>query len=397
MKLGCWVLAFLICISGLNLGVHAAEQTGFAIGYLEISEDARYDDKRAYARIRVKHHYRPYAGAQLALRNSRILGRALNIKFDLKYHQSENPKALIADIRRLYEQEGVGFFVIDADGDALGKIAAATAAMDILLFNVSASDDSLRGVMCQAHLLHTLPSTAMLSDGLSQYLVSKNWRTALLLTGPDAEDKKFAEAFIKSAKKFGVKIEQTRPFILGNDPRQRARNNVVLLTSNVDVDVIVVADVEGEFGRYVPYQSQKPHLVVGTEGLQVSAWHWAWERHGAPQLNQRFEKHAKRRMQSTDWAAWVAVRSIVEAVVRTKSTEFQVVLSYLLSDRLTLDTYKGTPANYRSWDHQLRQPVLLHTHNSIVERAPISGFLHPIENMDTLGAGMNDTKCQLKK
>ena len=135
--------------------------------------------------------------------------------------------------------------------------------------------------------------------------------------------------------------------------------------------------------------------VVGTEGLQAASWHWAWERHGAPQLNQRFERHAKRRMQSPDWAAWAAVKSIVESVLRTKSTEFEIVGAYLRSDRLNLDAYKGNPVSYRSWDNQLRQPVLLHTYNAVTDRAPIRGFLHPTENMDSLGYDQGETLCKL--
>ena len=38
------------------------------------------------------------------------------------------------------------------------------------------------------------------------------------------------------------------------------------------------------------------------------------------------------------------------------------VTGYLKSDRLTLDAYKGTPASFRPWNNQLRQPILLHTH-----------------------------------
>ena len=68
---------------------------------------------------------------------------------------------------------------------------------------------------------------------------------------------------------------------------------------------------------------------------------------------------------------------------------------YLRGDKLTLDGYKGTPVSYRPWDNQLRQPILLVTHNAVVDRAPIKGFLHPTENMDTLGYDRDDGKCNV--
>jgi ABC transporter substrate binding protein (PQQ-dependent alcohol dehydrogenase system) len=134
--------------------------------------------------------------------------------------------------------------------------------------------------------------------------------------------------------------------------------------------------------------------VFGTEGLQASGWHWSWERHGAPQLNQRFEKHAKRRMQGPDWAAWAAVKSIIESISRTRSIELEKVEAYLRSPNLNLDAYKGVPVSYRSWDNQLRQPILLHSYNATVDRAPIRGFLHPKENMDTLGFDQTEHRCR---
>ena len=133
---------------------------------------------------------------------------------------------------------------------------------------------------------------------------------------------------------------------------------------------------------------------MGSEGLQASSWHWAWERHGAPQLNQRFERHAKRQMQGSDWAAWAAVKSIIESISRTRSNEFEKIQAYLRSDQLNLDAYKGTPVSYRSWDNQLRQPILLHTYNAVINRAPMRGFLHPVENMDSLGYDQGDRRCQ---
>ena len=372
----------------------AAETKPLSIGYLEITNDARYEEKRAYARIRVRPHNRPRPGAEMAIRDSRVLGRALKINFSLERAEGKTAAALVSTIERM-AAAGIDYFLIDADAAVITAVAVATAGRELLLFNISEPADVLRGARCRAHVMHTIPSHAMMTDALAQFLVARKWQDVLVLKGPEDEDAAYAAAFEASARRFGVRIDASLDFVLGNDPRQREKNNIALMTAEADYDAVFVADTEGEFGRYVPYQTYRPRPIIGTEGLTAEAWHWAWERHGAPQLNQRFEKLAKRRMTGTDWAAWVAVKAVVEAAVRTNSANFKTLRAYLRSDQMTLDAYKGTPSSFRPWDNQLRQPILLRTHNAIIKRAPLKGFLHPTENMDTLGYDQGDRKCKL--
>ncbi len=390
------ILAAAIGMGGLpgGDGAAASEVTPLPIGYLEITGDARYEQKGTYAGIQVRPRARPVTGAELAVRESRILRRAVKVSFTLERGAGKTAADLVAVIERLAVEKGVRFFLIDAAAEPLSAVAEATRGRDLLLFNVSEAADVLRGAQCQAHLMHVIPSDGMLTDALVQYLAAKRWRDVLVLKGPLAEDAALAQAFQNSARRFGVRIAGIRDFILSNDPREREKNNVVLITAGVDYDAVFLADTDGEFGRYVPMQTQLPRPVIGTEGLMADAWHWSWERHGAPQLNQRFDKLAKRRMQGADWAAWTAVKAIVESVVRTRSTDFADVSAYLHGDKLTLDGYKGNPVNFRPWDNQLRQPILLHTHNAVVQRAPLRGFLHPAQNMDTLGYDRGDGMCR---
>ena len=79
-----------------------------------------------------------------------------------------------------------------------------------------------------------------------------------MLKGPRPEDAALLAAFERSAKRFGVRIVETPPFVLGRDPRERSQNNVALLTAGPDYDVVAVIDTDGEFARDVPYQVQRP-------------------------------------------------------------------------------------------------------------------------------------------
>ena len=370
----------------------AADESTVVFGYLEITNDPRYEEKRAYARIRVKPHDRPLPGAELAIRSSRIIGRALKMKFRLDRREGQTAADLVSIIDQL-SAEGVRYFLVDAHTEILSDLARATIGRELLLFNISEPSNTLRAEACQANLMHTLPSYAMQTDALAQFLVANKWHDVLVLKGPLKEDIAFALSFETSAKRFGVRIVASRDFVLSNNPRERSKNNVKLMTAEDKYDVVFIADTEGEFGRYVPFQTKHSRPVIGTEGLIAATWHWSWERHGAPQLNQRFEKRAKRRMTGRDWAAWMALKAVIESVIRTKSADFETIRSYLSGKTMTLDGYKGTPSSFRPWDNQLRQPILLRTHNAVIERAPLAGFLHPKDNMDTLGFDRNDKKC----
>jgi len=381
--------------AALSVAPRAAERTSIAIGYLEIDGDARYGAPRAYAGIEVRPRPRPFSGAEVALHDSRVLDRALKLDFALERASAASAAELAERLDALVAS-GVRFFLVDADTAALSALAERVRDRDVLLFNVSEPDDTLRGTACAANLLHTMPSRSMLSDALVQYLVARRWAHILVLRGPEPDDALASAALEASARKFGAKIVATRDFVLSNDPRERDLNNVILMTQGEDYDVVFIADTLGATAREVPYRTALPRPVVGAEGLIAEAWHWTWERYGAPQLNQRFERLAERRMTGRDWAAWAAVKAIVEAVARTQGGDFAAVRDFLLSDDLRLDGYKGSPMSFRAWDRQLRQPILLHTETAVVAQAPIEGFLHPTQYMDTLGADAPETKCVLR-
>jgi ABC transporter substrate binding protein (PQQ-dependent alcohol dehydrogenase system) len=87
--------------------------------------------------------------------------------------------------------------------------------------------------------------------------------------------------------------------------------------------------------------------------------------------------------------------AIFTAVQRTGSVDFAAMRDYLRGPDFELDVFKGAVASFRPWDNQLRQPVLLATDTWVVARAPIDGFLHRDNNLDTLGIDRPESKCRL--
>jgi ABC transporter substrate binding protein (PQQ-dependent alcohol dehydrogenase system) len=390
-------LALLIVVGHSPSILQAAEPVPFNFLYVGFQDDPDYRPHRAYTGLVLRDRKPPKAGAETAMRESRIIGRSVGVRFSLHELTIDGAADIVSAIRRSAQEHRAGVVLLDLPiGPFREVVAGLGRGDDLMLFNIRHSDNELRGIDCAPALFHTLPSAAMLTDALAQYLRSRKWTRILLLAGETESDSAFADSFDLSARKFGLRILARRSFILSNDPREREQNNIRLLTGSPDYDVIFLADNQGEFGRYVPFASLLPRPVVGMEGLVPSAWHWTWERHGAPQLNQRFDRRAKRQMAPEDWAAWAAVRSVVEAVVRSGETDIAAIRNTLVSDDFTFDTYKGVPANFRPWNNQLRQPVLLHTHNAVIARAPVEGFLHKDNVLDSLGIDQRQSPCVMR-
>ena len=101
-------------------------------------------------------------------------------------------------------------------------------------------------------------------------------------------------------------------------------------------------------------------------------------------------------MESADWAAWIAVKMVVQATLRTRSTEFDKQRKFILGDA-SFDGNKGLAVSVRPWDHQLRQAILLASPYSVVARAPVEGFLHKTNDLDTLGDDEPEIACRLNR
>lgn len=387
-------LALLLGLIG-STGVLAATNQKIAVGYVEIDNDPRYQHDNAYTGIEFRTLGRPYAGAELGIADARILGKVIGVEFQLVKKTGSSVDELVATLEQ-WKDDGVSFVLADLPADTLSQLAGAVNAWPLLLLNISSADGSLRGEECRSNIAHVYPSRRMLTDALVQHLVKRRWKDILILKGEKPADTQLAQALTGSAKKFGATIVEQRAFKLSRNPRDRTRNNIALLTGDADYDVVFVADESGEFDRYVPYQTQLPRPVVGTAGLTPRAWHWSWYRHGAPQLQHRFEALAPpRRMNSETWAAWAAIKAISQAALRAERKTFQAMRQFMLGDEFNLDGAKGYPSSFRSWNQQLRQPILLATPNAVIARAPLDEFLHEKNRLDTLGEDRLESQCAL--
>ncbi|MEY3288329.1 MAG: hypothetical protein RLZZ419_571, partial [Pseudomonadota bacterium] len=287
------------------------------------------------------------------------------------------------------------YVVVNLPAAQLNQLSDLPAAKQMLLFDVATVDDALRNEQCRRNVLHLLPSRAMRADALAQYMMKKRWTKWFLIIGQAQEDRLFADAIKRSAKRFGMNIVAEKTWEHTYDARRTIQSDVAVFTqTDDDYDVLVVADEQGQFGDYLDYRTWIPRPVIGTQGLIASPWHKTHEQWGAVQIQNRFKEKAGRWMEEPDYAAYLAVRAIGEAATRTNANKLNTVKDYMLSDAFALNGYTGNPLSFRSWDGQLRQPVLLAAPRSLVAVAPIEGFLHPKTELDTLGYDQPESQCK---
>jgi ABC transporter substrate binding protein (PQQ-dependent alcohol dehydrogenase system) len=232
----------------------SAPQPKVTIGYVDIEGDPRHEPIRAYERLILKAREHPFTGAQVGIDEAQALSRVLKIDFALERIRVKSADAVAAAVVQARQERDIHFFVIDAPAEAFKPLAEAVRGRDVLLFNATAPEDTLRRDLCAREIVHTLPSLAMSMDALVQYPVSRKWRDFLVLQGPLPADAATTKAFENSVKKFGARIVANKGFKPGTDPREREQNNPLLLTAGTrDYDVIFIADDAFEFARQVPF------------------------------------------------------------------------------------------------------------------------------------------------
>ena len=333
------------------------------------------------------------AGAQTALQDNLVTGRFLGHGYEMTeavVPEGDDPlasaKALLAATR---------FLVVDAPAEVLVQIADLPEAQGAMIFNTSSGDVALRDDACRANLFHTSPSDAMRTDALAQVLVQKRWKDLVMIAGTRPQDQAYASALRHSLTKFGLRLSAEKEWAFDADMRRSAAQEIPLFTQELgDYDALIVADELHDFGRYVLYNTWQARPVVGSEGLSAVGWSPVIEQWGAAQLQSRFEEMHGREMTSQDYAAWAALRTLGEAVTRTNASDPQTLRSYILSDEFELAGFKGRPLTFRDWNGQMRQPIAIAHPRALVAQAPLEGFLHQNNELDSLGLDRPESKCE---
>ena len=342
------------------------------------------------------------AGANVAIGDNNTTGKFVGQQFSLDITEIK-PDADVVQAFNDLVAKGDRYVVADLSAKQLLSIADIARDKGVLIFNIGATDDSLREEDCRINVFHIVPTRSMLADALAQYLVTKKWPNWVLLYGSHEKDLLYADALRRAATRFGGQIVAEKEF-KDTGTARRTDTGAVQIQRQISVftqdlpehDVVLVADESEVFGTYVPYRTWTPRLVAGTAGLVASSWHPASEQWAGIQMQSRFLKTTGRRMLSKDMSAWTAVRVVGEATTRTNGNDPKKIDDYIRSADFSVAAFKGQKLTFRKWNLQLRQPILLGDTKSVISTSPQEGFLHQVSELDTLGVDQPETKCVLK-
>ena len=332
-------------------------------------------------------------GAQIAIIDSNKSAKFLNQNFNLETKVSYDENELISTFEEFIKNKNQ-YVILNVEDPLLEKLLKNPLSKDVLLINASSENTNLRKTICEKNLLHTIASNAMLYDGLMQFLVKRDFKKILLLSGTNPKDLLIKEDIKRAAKKFGAKIVAEKSWENNSDIRRKASDEFPAFTQAKDYDVILLADYYGDFGEFVYFNSWLPRPVAGTQGLTPVLWHKVIEQWGAAQMQSRFEKFASRWMEPKDYSNWLAVRTIITAISKTNTANFKTNLDFIYSDDFDVAAYMGRKLSFRDYNGQIRIPISLVQPKALISTSPQVEFLHPITDLDTLGIAPHEMECK---
>ncbi|MGH6734855.1 MAG: ABC transporter substrate-binding protein [Methyloceanibacter sp.] len=382
------------------------EMLPLRIGYIREEPDG----PRPASRLDVEPENAGIAGAEMGIEENNAGGRFTGHAYTLDAETVASPEDALAALEKLHGS-GHNYFIVDASAPTLLALADWAKDKKVLLFNVRATDVALRQDDCRINVMHIVPDRHMLADALAQYLISMDWKDWLLVHGSTEPDLAYTESIKRAAKRFGAIIVDIREYadvsggrrddvgvIPEPTPSKQASADSAMVPSQ-SYDVIVVADEQQQFGPLMPYRGGgEPKIVAGTTGLTATTWSPGHEKWGATQANNNFEKDFDRLMLPIDYQAYVAARTIGEAVTRNPDNDFATVAAFIRGPELQLATFKGIKQQFRPWDGQFRQPILIATDKVPVSVSPQRGFphaSHPEIEVDTLGIDEPESLCKM--
>ncbi len=171
------------------------------IGYLDRSDDTFYTDAKGYAGLYTVEHVRRVPAAELAIDGGKAVGEALGVKFTLVHRAlAEGEDASAALVALIHDDtcrsHGARSALADTSPQQSPRqpspYPCSMPAMKMHRFRQDA---------CHTRLLHTTPSLDMLTDGLAQGLLARNWTRVLVLEGRAPADLAFSLAFQASTRK----------------------------------------------------------------------------------------------------------------------------------------------------------------------------------------------------
>jgi branched-chain amino acid transport system substrate-binding protein len=297
-----------------------------------------------------------------------VMGRQL----ELISEDSVNPSTASSKSQRLFERDGAVLLIGEissASGLAISQVAARNKRIFV---NTGCNSDELRGKDCNRYMFHVEGANSTYVKACGQALLRDN--------------------MIKGKKLFAL----TADYAFGHDLLRVAKLFVNANGGSFLQDELVATDAT-DFSPYLlKIRQAKPDLVISNlAGNQITnfikqyaefglpypiagfgfdtavawgagadnfggtwplIWHHDVQAPSAKTFVAAFIKKYGKPPENQAWGEYVALKSMVQAMTETKSTDSTKLIEYF-EKGAQFDILKARKGYYRSWDHQLMQEM----------------------------------------
>lgn len=410
VKVWIGVSILLISVSALHANVHAQSGSQSESKYGGQAETQPSATNIVYIKVErptpagtpsylIRPNDEGIAGAEIGIEDANITGKFLGYSLSLA-HQGAFDSAATDVIAN------TSVVLIDSPDAQYEQAVRSVVSINpsALVVNVASGKDAFRQQHCELNVLHTYPSYQMKTDALGQWLRTKRLSSVLTLRGTHESDQAYLNAFLRTAKKFKLNIVEEKIWQASFDLRRSAFSEIPLFTrTKKPYDAIFSADTQGQYAYSLPFNTHLIVPIMGSAGLKPLGWHFTHEQWGARQLQNRFKEKFSRNMNDVDFAAYAAIIAISTALQRSENNDSDThepvtgtkLFNALVDDQLSIAAYKGRQLTFRIGTRQLRQPIALAHEEALVIHAPLPGFLHQRDELDTLGDATTTCKDAL--
>ena len=357
----------------------------------------------------------------------------LGMRLEVLLASSPNADAAFRAGQRLVATEGVSALIGGLGEGQAEALSAVANEHRIPFFNIGSPSAALRGEICSRYTFHVEASAAMYLDALADWFAESDHRRWFVIYEDSGEGAALHDRAVKAITQHqaggevvgaAAVVPEQPVYTAEVEAIRRADADVVLLLLDPLDQIPFLAQSES-MGLDVP-MAPFPDPVTQTRdyfataryqaprvgpGHRIVLWETTLEANGAGELNDHFMARWGEPVNPTAWAAYQAVKIFYNAVVSTGTLEGSVLVDYLESPEAVFDVQKGTGVSFRSWDHQLRQPLYVVNIDPEAEwgpeltrrvelvdlvgelpAAPTSDIL-PAERLDLLGDGPGESDC----
>jgi branched-chain amino acid transport system substrate-binding protein len=306
---------------------------------------------------------------KLAIEEINAAGGVLGRKLETIVDDETNPGVGVQKATKMIQQDKVDFL--------LGTVssAVALAVMDVaeryqkIFFNTGSNSDEIRGAKCNYYTFCTEASNTQYVKAIGRYLVkSKNYKTFYILTSDYAFGHDLTRVTRRLLNELGGKE-------IGHDlvPTGTADYSSYLLKVRNAKPEVIFCNVAGgdqttflkqytEFGLKIDVAGGVTDTVLmwnaGKDTAQ-GVWTVIWWGDLNNEFTKKFVSAYRQKYgqppENQAWGDYTSIKVLAQAIQQAGTTDSKKVVDAL--EKIKFDGGKGRELYYRTYDHQLMQPM----------------------------------------